>query len=96
MISKCANPKCNVDFHYLRGGRLYRFDLPMPTEPCKDVPNTICSRKPSHASVYFWLCRECAKKYSMRFSSRDGVSILPLNQDHIRGSDVVAHIGESA
>ncbi len=30
MISNCANPACNKPFHYLRGGRLYRFDAPLP------------------------------------------------------------------
>jgi hypothetical protein len=26
MISSCANPVCHEPFHYLRSGRLYRFD----------------------------------------------------------------------
>jgi hypothetical protein len=61
--------------------------------PCKDVPNAICSAKPSHASVYFWLCDSCSRKYTLDFSLRGGVSVLPLEQP--RRSAVVAHIGEA-
>ena len=93
MISKCANPACNTVFHYLRGGRLYRFDLRRPVEPCKDVPNSICIAKPSHASVFFWLCDSCSLKYTVGFSTRAGISMLPLEQP--RRSTVVTHIGDA-
>ena len=35
MISHCANPRCTLPFHYLRGGRLYRFDIISPSRPCR-------------------------------------------------------------
>ncbi len=78
MISHCANPACAVPFHYLRGGRLYRFDIKSPTTPCTDVPNSICSEKPSHATVFFWLCKDCSSRYSLRFNCEDGVGLVPL------------------
>jgi len=93
MISKCANPDCNTDFHYLRGGRLYRFDLRETRQPCKDVPNTICEAKPSHASVFFWLCDECSLQYTLHFSTRKGITVLPLQQP--RRSAVVADVAEA-
>lgn len=77
MISQCANPACDVPFHYLRGGRLYRFDIKSPSLPCNDVPNAICSLKPSHATVFFWLCEECSRNYSLRFNHRDGITLVP-------------------
>ncbi len=77
MISKCANPQCGTAFHHLRGGKLFRFDLRRPLEPCRDVPNAICENKPSHASVYFWLCGECSGQYALRFSPHDGIAIVP-------------------
>lgn len=77
MISSCANPQCAVPFHYLRGGRLYRFELRSPCEPCADVPNAICSQKPSRATVYFWLCEHCCVKFSAKFHERDGLRLLP-------------------
>lgn len=77
MISCCANPSCGRPFHYLRGGRLYRFELSAPSAPCADVPNAICTSKPSHATVFFWLCRECSTKYSLHFNFRDGARLVP-------------------
>lgn len=77
MISKCANPQCEAAFHHLRGGRLYRFDMRRPLEPCRDVPNAICENKPTHASVYFWLCGECSRQYALRFSPQAGIAIVP-------------------
>ena len=93
MISHCANPECRLPFHYLRGGRLYRFDVRQPVEPCKDVPNAICENSPSQASVYFWLCDDCSLKYTLQFSTRHGISVLPLQQP--RRSAVVAHVAEA-
>lgn len=80
MISHCANPDCMRPFHYLRGGRLYRFDIRHPTTPCSDVPNAICGLKPSHATVFFWMCEHCSSNYSLRFNFRDGISLAPLTK----------------
>jgi hypothetical protein len=93
MISKCANPVCNTDFHYLRGGRLYRFDLRQPMHPCKDFPNAICAAKPSRASLFFWLCDQCSLQYTLHFSTQEGISVLPLQQPRRRA--VVADVAEA-
>ena len=77
MISNCANPECHAPLHYLRGGRLYRFDLKSPAEPCHDVPNAICSSKPSHAAIFFWLCEQCCSRFSLQFDLRLGVRLVP-------------------
>ena len=53
MISHCANPRCTLPFHYLRGGRLYRLDSTSPSRPCADVPNAVCTLTPSRAPLYF-------------------------------------------
>ena len=95
MISQCANSKCGRAFHYLRGGRLYRFDLRQPQEPCTDVPNAICAGRPEHASVYFWLCGECSRKYAVQFSSREGVRVLPLEHRPQRIGPVVVQVANA-
>lgn len=88
MISHCANPDCGVPFHHLRGGRLFRFELKSPNLPCKDVPNAICSQKPSSATVYFWLCKNCCSRLSLKFDPLNGVSLRPV-------SDSVQALGEA-
>lgn len=77
MISQCANRACARPFHYLRSGRLYRFEITSPSFPCNDVPNSICSVKPSRVAVFFWLCEPCVTKYSLRFNYREGVTLVP-------------------
>ncbi len=76
MISHCANPRCTLPFHYLRGGRLYRFDITSPSRPCADVPNAVCTLTPPRPTVFFWLCDECSSKYSLRFNFHDGIGLL--------------------
>ena len=78
MICYGANPVCALPFHYLRGGRLYYFDLVFPSTPCADVPNAICRLKATRAVVFFWLWGQCSSKYSLCFNFRDGVSLAPL------------------
>ncbi len=95
MISQCANPQCGAAFHHLRRGRLYRFDLQRPMQPCRDVPNAVCESKPSHASVYFWLCGDCSRRYALRFSSRQGISVVPSRPAVEDRDAVVARVAEA-
>ena len=87
MISHCANPDCKVPFHYFRGGRLYRFDIRHPSTPCNDVPNAVCSLKPSHAAVFFWLCEQCSLRYSLKFNVQEGLTLAPLPNVQKRHGD---------
>jgi hypothetical protein len=92
MISHCANPDCAQPFHYLRGGHLYRFDITSPTRPCADVPNAICTLKPSRATVFFWLCAPCSSSYSLSFNFHDGIEIVQLSRrtEKIGNAPVIA------
>jgi hypothetical protein len=47
MISRCANPDCRRELHYLRDGKIYQFVLSTKTG----------SKRLEH----FWLCGECSK-----------------------------------
>lgn len=77
MISHCANPECAIPFHYLRGGRLYRFEVRRPSEPYEDVPNSICSLQASPATVFFWLCESCCSTLTLKFAPGTGITLLP-------------------
>ena len=41
-----------------RGGRLFRYNVKAPSEPCLDVPDQICQLKLIRRSV-FWMCENC-------------------------------------
>lgn len=89
MVSHCANPDCRVPFHHLRGGRLYRFEIRSPQSPCADVPNVICSEKPSRATVFFWMCVECCRKFGLKFDSDNGIQLVPLKGPFFRSRSPV-------
>ncbi len=53
MVSKCANPDCEKQLHYLREGRVYLFET--SSTPATDT--TAAESQNEH----FWLCGECAR-----------------------------------
>jgi hypothetical protein len=85
MISRCANPECSKPFHYLRGGRLYRFDARTTAATTEDLVNAVHTISPSQVSVFFWLCEECSSKLSLRFDGHI-VAVVPA-QVSARHSD---------
>ena len=89
MISNCANPSCNKPFHYLRGGRLYRFDAPCARNASEEVSNAVLATRRARCAVFFWLCKDCAAKLSLRFNGRE-VSVMPLALPQREGGPVVA------
>lgn len=80
MTAKCANPSCSVPFHRLRGGRLFRFEVHVPSNSCHDVPETVRSMKSGVASVYFWLCEKCALTNTLGFDGVRGLSVKPRDE----------------
>lgn len=89
MTAKCANPSCSVPFHRLRGGKLFRFEVRLPCESCRDVPDTVCSTKSGLASVYFWLYEKCALSTTLSFDAVRGLNVEPIRS----GRDFVPAVG---
>src|SRR5690348_10707265 len=83
MVQKCSNPECAVEFRYAGRGRLYSFEVRHPKGPCRDVPAAICERKPTHATVNFWLCENCCTRFRLQFSINTGLSVLANSSDTI-------------
>ena len=58
MVSQCANPDCMQKLHYLREGKIYRFEMSTETG----------ARRLEH----FWLCSDCSKSMTLtRVSQRE-------------------------
>lgn len=100
MITACANPACNRPFHYLRGGRLYRFDLRNPQFRREGVSNAISEGGHDRTTLFFWLCKQCSASFSLRFEPDTGITVTPLGRSReARQSEpvVIAHepIGEA-
>lgn len=78
MNMSCANPDCKAELKYLRGGRLFLMEKrpKVPHLASYDPPG---STRPVMMRRYFWLCESCAKTYSIRRWTDDGVEIIPLH-----------------
>lgn len=50
MLSKCLNPVCSASFRYLREGRIFHLEIPLPTT----------TSAPARRRELFWLCGSCS------------------------------------
>ena len=80
MLAKCVNPLCSVPFRYLEAGGLFRLESD-PLE-CSD------RRTPE----YFWLCRSCAGKMTLRLDEAKGVRVVQSQDAPPQGADAVAFV----
>ena len=69
MVNNCTNPKCNKPLHYLREGRVFVFDV----ASAQIGPD---GKRVKHLQHY-WLCGDCAPKFSVTHSSEEGVTLHP-------------------
>lgn len=68
---KCANPACPTEFHWLGGGKFFRFRFePVPkgtADPSAlPVPN-------GHNVKHFWLCERCSHVFTLAYCEGIGV-----------------------
>jgi hypothetical protein len=72
---KCANPACPAAFHWLGGGKFFRFRMP-------GAPNAEDARPESpahsHHVKHYWLCDRCATIYFLSCEEPQGVVVRPL------------------
>jgi hypothetical protein len=78
MVTNCVNPACERPFHYLRGGRLYRFEL-RTASVCRTEEHVASKRK----TVYFWMCDKCCDEFSLKLDPSHGVVLKEFRE----GSD---------
>jgi hypothetical protein len=70
---KCANPSCAAAFHWLAGGRFFRF-RPGEVEPAtKEETAEIADSIP--VVKHYWLCESCAQTYTLTFREDTGVVV---------------------
>lgn len=68
MLAKCANPKCAAPFRYLETGRLFRVEYERMTRADETRPE------------YYWLCRGCSEKMTLRLDETGGVKLVVLRE----------------
>jgi hypothetical protein len=76
MLSKCANPGCSASYRYFHNGQLFRIEIPAKqSSHSPDDENGM--RKPLRRLEFFWLCDDCAPKWTLAFDQSAGISVRP-------------------
>ena len=83
MLSKCLNPRCTAQFHYLWEGRLFRFDFSearrrQSSGACGTQSNSTNGRERS--VEHFWLCSHCAANMTVELSEAGEALLVPIEQ----------------
>jgi hypothetical protein len=73
---KCANPACATPFHWLAGGKFFRFrSAPgnaSAEQTVEDAPIGI------HGVRHYWLCEHCSRIFALAHTEKDGVIVRLL------------------
>ena len=68
---KCANPACPTAFHWLGGGKFFRFRPDevneVPDRCALDAPNNL------HGVKHFWLCERCSHMFTLMHDAQHGI-----------------------
>jgi hypothetical protein len=73
---KCANPACPMAFHWLGGGKFFRFrpnEAPaVANRGAHDVPQNL------HGVKHFWLCERCSHIFTLVHDANQGIVLQLL------------------
>ena len=89
---KCANPACPVAFHWLLGGKFFRFsDRHCETCTGKASAKSLTEKKcDGHCVKHFWLCEECRKVFMLGYQQPEGVVLRLLRTELPDGETIEA------
>jgi hypothetical protein len=77
---KCANPACPTVFHWLIGGKFFRFSDPHCESNAgerhgKSESAATCA---GHCVKHFWLCESCCNVFTLTHTEPEGVTLKLL------------------
>jgi len=75
---KCANPACPAPFHWLQGGKFFRFN-----DQTSAVSSHSMANPPAdvHGVKHFWLCERCAHVFTLVYKEGYGVVLKLLRPE---------------
>lgn len=72
---KCANPACPAAFHWLAGGKFFRF---RPEEASSNEDRSKGDVTARHQDVkHYWLCERCSHLFTLVYEGEEGVVLKP-------------------
>lgn len=79
MLSRCANDQCGKPFLRLRDGKLFLVETERLTKPGQPVaPPFVRARQQQRLVEHYWLCDDCAAKWTLVYDRDRGVALAPL------------------
>lgn len=94
MLSRCANEQCCKPFLRLRDGKLFLVETERLTKPGQPVaPPFVRARQQQRQVEHYWLCDECATKWSLVYDRERGVALAPLRKPIATATAAAARSG---
>lgn len=78
MLSQCANEKCGKPFLRLREGKLFLVETERVAKPGESAPPFVRVRQSQRLVEHYWLCDECAAKWTLIHDHERGIELAPL------------------
>lgn len=73
---KCANPACLTSFHWLQGGKFFRFRSGDGARDLNPTATELTSNQ--HDARHFWLCERCSRIFTLVYDGESGVVLRLL------------------
>ena len=81
MLSRCANDQCGKPFLKLRDGKLFLVETERLTKPGQPAsPPFVRARQPQRQVEHYWLCDDCAARWTLVYDREHGVALAPLRR----------------
>jgi hypothetical protein len=81
MLSQCANSQCGKPFLRLREGKLFLVETERQTKPGEAIaPPFVRARAVQRHVEHYWLCDECAARWTLIYDRDRGVALAPLHR----------------
>jgi hypothetical protein len=81
MLSQCANPQCRRPFLRLGEGKLFLVETERVTKPGESAaPPFIRARKVQRCVEHYWLCDECAARWTLVSDREHGVALAAMRR----------------
>src|SRR5579871_26190 len=94
MLSRCANDECREPFLRLRDGKLFLVETERLTKPGQSVaPPFVRARKLQRQVEHYWLCDECATRWTLVYDLERGVALAPLRRPVSTAASAAAAAG---
>lgn len=81
MLSRCANSECGKPFLRLREGKLFLVETDRITKPGEAAaPPFVRAKRQRRLVEHYWLCDECATRWTLIYARNQGVALAPLSR----------------